>query len=46
MYRRNSSLVEEFFDMKDVQIEDEDYEMVEDNDNVVSLGNESACESI
>ena len=32
--------------MNDIQIEDEDNEMVNDDDNVVLLGNESACESI
>ena len=32
--------------MNDIQIEDEEYEMVEDDDDVISLGDESACESI
>ena len=32
--------------MNDIQIKDDDYEMVEDDDNVVSLGDESTCESI
>ena len=32
--------------MNDIQIEDEDYEMENDNDDVVSFGDESACESI
>ena len=33
-------------EMNVIQIEEEDYEMVENEDHVVSLGNKSACESI
>ena len=32
--------------MNDIQIEDEDYEMLNNDDDVVLLGDESACESI
>ena len=32
--------------MNDIQIEDDDYEILENDDDVVSLGDESACESI
>ena len=32
--------------MNDIQIEDNDYEKVNDDDDVVSLGDESPCESI
>ena len=32
--------------MNDIQIEDEDSEMVNDDDDIVSLGDESAGESI
>ena len=32
--------------MNDIQIKGEDYEVVDDDDDVVSLGDESACESI
>ena len=32
--------------MIDIQIEDDNFEMVNDDENVVSLGDEAACESI
>ena len=32
--------------MNDIRIEDNDYEMVENDDDVVLLGDESACEFI
>ena len=32
--------------MNDIQIKDDDYKMVKDDDDVVSFCDESACESI